>query len=422
MDVFRRDLIGPGQQDADLANERLNESPSRWYLAGFLAPAEDALGLDGDDDESDPSAQEEMEIEVEEPDADGSRRRAADNEEPEAPNARRRFLPSSIGLTVLLDPDVKEIEARDLLGRLSDRAATAGNGSSSRAVARGARRGRQSRSASSGPLSIGSGSRSNESSPCRFADGRGGPIVVPESAAEQRRGGGLTLETHSRLFSYTTPDGKTERVRALTVFLVNRRATVHRYYADASYAFQARLELVCEQGFRPRRDLSGYSAPDWDLRIADLHYRDMREWAVGRNAAAGWDAAEERRDVTRVWTDPLPYGGGRARRAERRRRVQGTGNVRHGGPGGVGRGRMAAGWGEPWPICQCCTGSGSMMSARKLAGLAASAPRDRRTAHQRHGNGEGAHRFRHRYFDPRRQGTHGFPVHESCRRDGCAPP
>ena len=48
VDVFRRDLIGPGAQDADLAKERLNESPSRWYLTGFLAPAEDALGLEGD--------------------------------------------------------------------------------------------------------------------------------------------------------------------------------------------------------------------------------------------------------------------------------------------------------------------------------------------------------------------------------------
>ena len=138
-------------------------------------------------------------------------------------------------------------------------------------------------------------------------DGRGGPIVVPGSAAEQRRGGGLVLETHSRLFSYTTPDGKTERVRALTVFLVNRRATVHRFYADVSYAFQARLELLSETGFRPRRDLSGYRAQDWDLRIADLHYRDMREWAVGRNAAAGWDTSESSANgVTRVWTDPLP--------------------------------------------------------------------------------------------------------------------
>ncbi len=112
VDVFRRDLIGPGPQDADLASERLNESPARWYLAGFIAPAEDALALDGDDDENDPSAQEEMEIDVEEPDADGAGGAATDNEEPEAPNARRRFLPSSVGLTVLLYPDVTSIEAR----------------------------------------------------------------------------------------------------------------------------------------------------------------------------------------------------------------------------------------------------------------------------------------------------------------------
>src|SRR5207253_3053925 len=77
------------------------------------------------------------------------------------------------------------------------------------------------------------------------ADGaRGEAVVVPESAAPQRRGGGLTLETHARLFTYETPGGK-EEVRALTVFLVNRRAHLHRFYADVSYVFQARLELAC---------------------------------------------------------------------------------------------------------------------------------------------------------------------------------
>ncbi len=106
--------------------------------------------------------------------------------------------------------------------------------------------------------------------------------------------------------SYAMPDGTTEQVRALTVFLVNRRATVHKFYSDVSYAFQARLELICEAGFRPRRDLSGYRAYDWDLRIADLHYRDVREWAVGRNAAAGWDSSQDAGNITRVWTDPLP--------------------------------------------------------------------------------------------------------------------
>lgn len=306
VDVFRRDLIGPGPQDADLASERLNESPARWYLAGFIAPAEDILALDGDDDENDPSAQEEMEIDVEEPDADGSGGAATDNEEPEAPNARRRFLPSSVGLTVLLDPDVTSIEARVSWGdyRTEPPLPEAillpeplpeeiGEDGKPKRIER--------------PMVEWVRSPKNRVVALPIKDGRGGPIVVPESAAEQRRGGGLVLETHSRLFSYTTPDGKTERVRALTVFLVNRRATVHRFYADVSYAFQARLELVSEAGFRPRRDLSGYRAQDWDLRISDLHYRDMREWAVGRNAAAGWDTSEDSANgVTRVWTDPLP--------------------------------------------------------------------------------------------------------------------
>ena len=136
--------------------------------------------------------------------------------------------------------------------------------------------------------------------------GRGPQVVVPESAAPQRAGGGLVLESHSRRFAFPTPNGQ-EEVRALTVFLVNRRAIVHRFYADVSFVFQAQIELICPDGFRPRVDLSGYRAEDFDLRVADLHYRDVSEYAVGRNSAAAWDPAEEQaRHVTRVWTETLP--------------------------------------------------------------------------------------------------------------------
>ena len=62
-----------------------------------------------------------------------------------------------------------------------------------------------------------------------------------------------------------------------------------RFYADVSFIFQARLELICKQGFRPRRDLSGLRAEDPDVRLADLHYRDVCEYAVGRNTSAGWE-------------------------------------------------------------------------------------------------------------------------------------
>ena len=39
---LRRNLVGPSEaEDADLAAERLpaGESPSRWYLTGFIAPS-----------------------------------------------------------------------------------------------------------------------------------------------------------------------------------------------------------------------------------------------------------------------------------------------------------------------------------------------------------------------------------------------
>ena len=261
INVFRRDLIGPGPEDADLATERLNENPARWYLAGFIAPAEDPLGLDGDNDNADPSAQEEMELDVEEPDSDGTNGAAADNEEPEAPVTRRRFLPSSIGLTVLLDSDVTEIEARVSWGDYRTEPQLPEDVLLPEPkVEQFDEEGKKKRIER--PMVDWVRSPKKRVVALPVTEGRSSPVVVPESAAEQRRGGGLVLETHSRLFSYTTPDGQTERVRALTVFLVNRRATVHRFYSDVSYAFQARLELVSESGFRPRRDLSGYRAQD----------------------------------------------------------------------------------------------------------------------------------------------------------------
>jgi hypothetical protein len=307
VDLFRRDLIGPHpDKDADLARERLNkEFPSRWYLAGFIAPATDTFGLDGPEEEDeDPSAQEETETDVEEPDVEGGAGGAAgDADEPEAPTTRRRFFPSSIGLTVFLDPSVERIAARVTWGDyrtepplpetvlLPEEVEERGEDGKPK------RREKQSVDWVRVPK--------ERTAVIAIRDGRGRPIPVPESAAEQRPGGGLALETLSRIFSYEAPDGTTRKERALTVFLVNRRAPVHRFYADVSYAFQARLELRCEGGLLPRRDLSGYRANEDDLRTADLHYRDLCEWAVGRNTAAGWDP-EEQGHITRVWTDPLP--------------------------------------------------------------------------------------------------------------------
>src|SRR5438045_2893184 len=86
--AFRRDLIGPlpddvEASDADLQRERLDDRPSRWYLAGFIAPSEDPLALDAaDDDPADPSAQEELDPETDTPDPAGAGGAAGDDQTP----------------------------------------------------------------------------------------------------------------------------------------------------------------------------------------------------------------------------------------------------------------------------------------------------------------------------------------------------
>jgi hypothetical protein len=100
VNILRRDLVGPGPQDADLAHERLSENPSRWYLTGFIAPKEDEVEAD------DPAMQEEDERDAEQELGSGAGGAAGNDEPSDAPVTHRRFLPSSIGLTVLVPTDV----------------------------------------------------------------------------------------------------------------------------------------------------------------------------------------------------------------------------------------------------------------------------------------------------------------------------
>lgn len=198
-------------------------------------------------------AVEEAEIDVSESEGDGAGGAAGDQDQPETPNTARRFLPSSIGLTVLLPPGVAELEALITWGDyrtepplpesvLSGEEETRELGEDGKPI----RRKRPNFDWVRVPK--------ERSVKLRIVEGRGPPTIIPESGCEQRPGGGLQLETHARTFTYKRADGTMETVRAVTVFLVNRRNTAHRYHADVSYAFQARLELVCERGFCARRD------------------------------------------------------------------------------------------------------------------------------------------------------------------------
>ena len=295
--ALRRDLIGPlpDEPDLDLAREKLGEQPSRWYLTGFIAPVQDAAPAKDARGTADPD-----DLLSDEADTEGDSAldpatpgRAPDDQGSDSGPSVRRRLPNSLGVTVLLPHDVVEVEVRVTWGDyVTEPPLPEGTLEESGSKAPPVEWRRLSREAL---MKI------------KVPVGRGSPVLVPESATPQIRGGGaLQIEAHARSYAVEQPKGPPLQVQALTVVLVNHRRLPSRRFWDLAYAFQARLELRCADGFVPRCDLSGLRADDDDRRIADLQFRDVSEYAVGRNTSAGWASPDEEGCVRTVWTDHLP--------------------------------------------------------------------------------------------------------------------
>src|SRR5580658_2961272 len=95
------DLVGPTPEGLGDPAERLDQPPSRWYLAGFLVPA-NAAETQANDAEVEDDA-----LETAEPPG------ATDDDTPRERTAvRERRLPSSIGLSVLLPAEAKHLRVR----------------------------------------------------------------------------------------------------------------------------------------------------------------------------------------------------------------------------------------------------------------------------------------------------------------------
>ncbi len=90
------DLIGP-DRGSELLNEVLPQSPSRWYLTGFLVP------IDADEDQK---ADETAGEGVDALDTGGG---TDDDNTPEPAAARRAFFPSSLGLSLLVPKGAREL-------------------------------------------------------------------------------------------------------------------------------------------------------------------------------------------------------------------------------------------------------------------------------------------------------------------------
>jgi len=263
--ALRLDLVGPSPEDTDLAAEVLPEPPSRWYLTGFLVPT----GAPEEQRAVDP--QEEMDFA--EDDA------ADDSDQPERGPARRSWLPSSMGLSVLVPEGTRSLRATVRWGdyRLdgtddvpgADAAAAPdavlpAEGKSVAAEGKARQRAvRWQREAHERTVDI-------------ALDGPG------ETAIDGR---GLELVRHVRPTRLRGENGE-RRALAVSLFVVNRRAPVEEEgREDEGSVFQVELEVVSETPFVGRVDPRGYGTEDPDSRIADLHYRDVTEWATGHNVS-----------------------------------------------------------------------------------------------------------------------------------------
>ena len=296
VDLLRRDLIGPHpDHDADLAKEVLNdEKPSRWYVAGFIVPAYDGVAPPKKDEEEIAERREDDLLASETLDSPVTGEPDETDGADQPP--RDRFLPSSIGLTVVLPETVKEAGLRVTWGDYK----TVPPLPAALVIPDAPEPGDPKPEK---PKTLHWVRWPGEARQTLDVTRNSGDLPLPGSAG--RTGGALVVRVHQRTLTQTVPGGKKERLRVVTVFLVNKRKRARAPYTDLAYAFQARIELSCPAGFHPRADLSTYGSNDDDLRLADLHYRDVHDYGVGRNTSAGWDETPGA-PVTRAWTDPLP--------------------------------------------------------------------------------------------------------------------
>jgi hypothetical protein len=96
--ALKLDLVGP-KDDLGDPKEALPQSPSRWYLTGFLVP------LEGGQQRKDETGDDDL-------DQAGEPAGIDDDATPERPAARQRYLPSSIGISLIVPAAAQHIQAK----------------------------------------------------------------------------------------------------------------------------------------------------------------------------------------------------------------------------------------------------------------------------------------------------------------------
>lgn len=276
IETLRLDLVGP-DNDHPFATELLPEPPSRWYLTGFLVPT------------TAPISQREDATAAEEIDSAAEGGGFDDTEPPDRISAGRSYLPSSMGLTVLVSPGVEQLEVKVSWGDYTWEGET--EPTEEHAEAAGAE-GAVEPTEQQGAVQVVKKPKGYRRTPhdetvtiqIPPSGEKPAEILVPNS-------GWLTLIVTSRgvsangPLSYRLPSG----TRSTSVFLVNSRPPQEER-AYRTFAFQARMLLKSAVPFIARPDLRGGDGgnliDEWDEQVADLQYRDAVEYVVGHGVSA----------------------------------------------------------------------------------------------------------------------------------------
>jgi hypothetical protein len=243
VEALKLDLVGPS---GNLGNpeEALSQAPSRWYLTGFLVP----IGA-GKEQRIDEASTEDL-------DQPGETGGLDDDVAPDRPAARPRYLPSSIGVSLLVPASASKLSVKITWGDYG-------------------RRGENSDEWVRRPRA--------ETVPIELAKAKQSALEkdIPNSE-------GLKIAYLARTVGkliLIEDAGVPADARTVSVFVVNRRTPAPDFRKDEAFAFQVQLEVECDAEFLPRPDLRSLASNEWDERVADLQYRDVGEYAVGHNVA-----------------------------------------------------------------------------------------------------------------------------------------
>lgn len=270
VEALQLDLIGP-DNDHECSHELLPESPTKWYLTGYLVPTDAPEEHRFDKESQDGIGETTPASGVGTDDEDGQPASAANS---------KSFLPSSMGLSILIPKGMNEVkvvarwgdyrwesneqEPPDEPAGDEEHGYAAGE---ERKIIKGYRR--ECREESESIVT-------NE-----LEDGIPRAYPVPNSA-------GLQFVIIKRELHKCESLGLPEGTCTLSAFLANyREANEKRRYAGC--AFQTELELNGTSTFLNQPDLRGLSPlenQDWDERLADLQYRNIQEFATGHGISA----------------------------------------------------------------------------------------------------------------------------------------